>query len=175
MDRLNASIFKKLKTRQKKTLLLVSITVIAISAILIFLGFSLYNKHSSENNLVNFVCYSSSSNSTTALPVEVDLADGMNQEEAIRVALEAFHQRVNVREGSAVRDFNTITNFADGIWTVKLEVTVFNGVIGASKNNYEGGVVTRTPVQLISRESFLATIDPNSQTMKFDRLLMPGD
>jgi hypothetical protein len=175
LDRLNGSIFGKLKTRRKKTLLLVSITVIAMAAILIFLGFSLYNPHSSENNVVNFVCYSSSSNSTTALPVEVDLADGMNQEGAIRVALQAFHQRVNVREGSVVRDFNTIANFADGIWTVKLEVTVFNGVIGASKSNFEGGVVTRTPVQLISLESFLATVDPNTQTIKFDLLLMPGD
>jgi hypothetical protein len=174
MNKFNTSILKQLGAHRKKTLLLVSIAVITMVAVLLS-GFSLYNQHSSENNVMNFVCYSSLSNSTTTLSVEVDLIDGMNQEEAIRVALEAFHQGVNVREGSLVQDFQTFVNFADGIWTVKLQVTVFNGILGPFKSNYEGGVVGRTPVIWISIQSFFATIDPNAQTINFDRLHMPGD
>ncbi len=60
--------------------------------IFLFVGVSLNNQASLKNNLENFDCHFSSNSQTFSIDVEVELSDGMDQDEAVSVAINALNK-----------------------------------------------------------------------------------
>lgn len=101
----------------------------------------------------------------------------MNKEEATEVAIAAFWEAVDMGgEGATIREFNTIAEFVDGTWKVRVNSIFSSGVYGPCKDNFEGGTYSLRPgMMTMTVDSFLVIIDPNTRIVDFAETLMPVD
>lgn len=151
----------------------VLIPLIAASALA---GISPFGQSLLGSGLASFTCNSSLRNRTFTIPIEVNLADGMNKEEATAVAIAAFGEAVDMGgEGNTVRQFGTIADFVNGTWRVRITVIFSSRVYGPSKNNFEGGTYALVPGMTMTVDSFLVIIDPNARVIDFVETLVPLD
>lgn len=67
---------------------------------------------------VNFTCSCYFLNNTFTVAVEVNLTDGMNQDEAIKVANKVFE--VTIGQAGQPHQFRSASVDEDGIWTIEL-------------------------------------------------------
>jgi len=136
---------------------------------------SLLHQKPPINNLASFTCGLASSNQTFTIDVEVDLKDGMDQNEAIRVAAKAFNKATEscppfelARCSDALMlgfDLDACT-LEGGIWTVRLHLVHIN-------LDYEGLARTQdltrrraTGTRLL-HEYFELVINPFDQTIVY--------
>jgi len=150
----------------------VLIPLIAASALA---GISIFGESMSERNFISFTCYSSIRNRTFEIPVEINLADGMDQEEAKRIATEAFDEAVEMDEGGSLREFRIEASLVNGTWNMKINVIFSSHVHGPSRDNFEGGTYARVPSMTMTVDQFLVIIDPNARDIEFVECLVPLD
>ena len=150
----------------------VLIPLIAASALA---SISIFGESMSERNFISFTCHSSLRNRTFKIPVEINLADGMDQEEAKMIATEAFVKAVEMDEGDELREFRINADFSNETWNVMINVIFARHIVGPSKSNFEGGVVTRYPVRRMISDRFLVTIDSKALGIEFVECLVPTD
>lgn len=138
------------------------IVILLLTSLLIgsALGVLLYGSKPQKNNLTSFTCLFSSSSQTFTIAVEVNLTDGMDQDEAIKAAKEVFFK---VAEMSQKKDVIIVDSLArmreDGTWMVEID--------------YKEMIITEPVHQThIPRFSpvpgyFEALINPFNQTIKY--------
>ncbi len=132
---------------------------LCIAIIFVFVGVYLVNQASPKNNLESFSCHFSSSNQTFSVEVEVELSDGMDQDEAISVAASALKEVLVV---NSKEQYDPIKASADldpyGVWTVKVKCT--HSITTWSPGHW-GSMGTANTM-----ESFVAVIDPINLTIE---------
>jgi hypothetical protein len=149
----------------------VLIPLIAASALA---GISIFESASGRNS-ISFTCHSSIDNRTFEIPVEINLADRMDQEEAKRIATEAFGKAVDYGEGSTLKVFRIEANLVNSTWNVGIYTIWLTHVHGPSRDNFEGGTYSHVPSQAVMIDQFLVTIDPNARDIEFFDCLVPTD
>lgn len=159
----------------KRATLFACATLIPFILVSVFTAISSSNQIQDTNGSINFSCHSFANNRIFNMSVDIDLTKGMDQTAAARVATEIFTRGFDMGEGYAVRDFQASMHVEKGIWTIRLDVIYYGGMIGPSKLNYEGGVITRTPTQRVGHELFLIVINPDARTADLYLLLSPTD
>jgi len=90
----------------------------------VLVGVSLYSQKPPTNNLANpvsFTCYPSSSNQTFTIEIEANLTDGMDQDEALRVATRVFERNIHSHQRSPTSCSSTAFVRTDGIWIVEFD------------------------------------------------------
>jgi hypothetical protein len=159
----------------KRAVLFACTILVPFVVVFAFASISSYDQNLPAKGLVSFTCHSELRNRTFSILVEVDLADGMEREEAKLVAIKAFDVTVDMGEGGKVRELDLIAHFENGIWRVRINAIHSSGIYGPSKSGYEGGVVTPTPAMTIIVDSFIVVIDPNTRVAYFYHPLVPLD
>lgn len=105
------------------TVIMLFISVIIASALV---GVYLYGHRPQTNNLTCFTCFFASSDQTFTIDLDVNLTDGMDQNEAIKVATEVFFK---VAEMTYKRDVSITESLAhvreEGTWTVGIDYVEF--------------------------------------------------
>jgi len=113
-----------------------SVLLIGILIVTVLVGIMLYLHKPQTNSLASFTCLSSRDERFT-IALEVNLTDGMNQDEAIRVATEVFKKvsKMNAKEapsifrsGAFMREDETWTvwfEYVEEIFTVPVHQTPF--------------------------------------------------
>lgn len=140
--------------RSKKVIIAV---VLCIAFIFVFVGIFLSNQASPKSNFESFNCLSSSSGQAFSIDVEVELSDGMDQNEAVNVATCALKSIRAVDPEAREVYFGSSANLGlDGLWTVKLEWT---NVLHTFPPGHW------SPTFLVISESFEALIDPANRTV----------
>lgn len=147
--------------QQKKIRILVSATAIALIALLVFEGISLFLFHQAEGNFVSFVCNRSFSSQVFIVNANINLTDGMDQEEAMEVASKVVLEISQQSSEQSLRFlFTNSTNDGKGIWTIEYanEVHVFD-----AGRTYGGSeAIPHT------QKTLTMTINPFDQTVKYD-------
>ena len=138
-------------------------------------GISIFGESMSERNFISFTCHSSIRNRTFEIPVEVNLADGMDQEEAKMIATEAFDEAVDMGEGGSLKEFRIEATLVNGTWKIRINVIFMSHVHGPSRDNFEGGTYSHAPSVTMTVDQFLVTIDPNARDIEFVECLVPLD
>ena len=134
---------------------------LCIAFILVFVGVFLNNRASPRSNLTSFDCRSSSGNQAFSISVEVELSNGMDQNEAVNVATSALNKMLVVNSEERIGSFGSSADLGrDGVWTVRLKWTritesYFAGV-------HPGSTVPQTQM---TSGSFEAIIDPINRTV----------
>lgn len=127
-----------------KTGFLVSVALITVLTVSVLIGISLrHGKTQPNSQMANFTCRYASSDATFNVTVKVNLADGMDRDEAIKVAVEVFKVSVNARYA-----LESISVDKAGIWTVRFSW------------GYEGELLGHW---------FEAIINPFDQTVVYNR------
>jgi hypothetical protein len=147
--------------QRKKTRFLISAVAIALIIVLAFEGISLFWSQPAEGNLVSFVCSLSSSNQVFTVNANINLADGMEQDEAMEVASKVLLVISQQSTGQSLQFlFTNSTNDEKGIWTVEFtnEVAVYD-----ASRTY-GGSEAIPHIQ----KTLTMTINPFDQTVKYN-------
>lgn len=138
---------------------LIALTL-CVALVLVFVSVSFSNQALPKSNLVSFDCHISSSGQTFSIEVEVELSDGMDQEEATSVAIIAFKEKV-VGEFSPEEHLLSLGSNAilgsDGLWTVKLKYTHMRYGLPPTHDK---------PTIVETQESFEAIINPINRTVE---------
>jgi len=141
----------------------IAFALLALLFIFVIVDTYLYQQNQPTNNpadLVSFVCRSSSSNQTFTIDVDVNLTDNMNQDEAIRVALEAYVRSVSLHVNPSASFSATTLECVNGIWLVEFDMAYPISSYCAQRLH----VMTR-----VKREKFLALINPFVHTVEYAR------
>lgn len=138
-------------------------------------GISIFGESMFETNFVSFTCHSNIRDRTFEIPVEINLADGMDLEEAKRIATEAFDEAVDMDEGGSLREFRIEGNLVNGTWNMWINAIFSSHVHGPSRDNFEGGTYARVPSMTMTVEKFFVTIDPEARDIEFVDCLVPLD
>jgi len=129
-------------------------------------GISLSNQASPKNNVESFNCRYSSGNVTFSIEVEVELSDGMNPDEAVRVATSALKEILFVNSEEEIGAFRSSADLDhDGVWTVRLMWTRRGRL-----HDVISGPGTGAWIQIYERwptESLEALIDPINRTVVY--------
>jgi len=89
--------------------------------VFVFVGVSLVNQASPKINLTSFNCCLFSGNQTFSINVEVELSNGMDQNEAINVATNALNKILVINLNEQIESFGSSANLdPGGVWTVRL-------------------------------------------------------
>jgi len=101
---------------------LIALTL-CVAFILVFVGISLINQASLKNNLESFDCRHSSSSQAFSIEVEVELSDGMDQDEAVSTAVSAMEKVLFANPEMQIGIFGMSADLdRDGLWLVKLKL-----------------------------------------------------
>lgn len=131
-------------------------TIVALS---VLVSIPLYHQKPTTNSLaslVNFTC-SSSSNQTFIVDVEVNLTDGMNQDEAISVVAKAYEGARGYSVRLATRSISGAYIGENGFWTVEFHITY-------TRRKYYFGSCFGISVL---HEHFYATVNPIHHTVLY--------
>jgi hypothetical protein len=149
---------------QGKTVFIAFALLTTLTVVSVLVDIFLYRHTPSVNNQANFVvftCYIFPSNQTFTLDVEVNLGDGIDQDEAIRVATKAHAYVVNMSQKARSNIFPRLVSSSstayvheNGIWRVKLEMAY-------TRDYY----CNRAWFSSMRLEEFEATIDPTVHTV----------
>ncbi len=159
---------------KRKTFLLLGMLLAILVVTPVFMIVSSSRPIQPRNPSTSFACYSLADNQTFAIMAEVNLMDGMNQEEATNIALKVLLREADY-EGYTVQDFRTRTQPKGENWTVKLDIVYSRVLNKATKMNFEGGVTWSGPTISNVQESFNMTINPNAQTVTIHPVLLEAD
>lgn len=99
--------------KNKKGFILLTVAI-ALLTFFIVTGVIFHFQKPETNKPTSFTCRYDSSNETFAVAVEIDLTDGMNQDEAVKVATEVFKVSVGGQY-----ELRTVTADEQGLWTVE--------------------------------------------------------
>lgn len=121
-DAQNSAPQKKVWYRSK-IVFVAFVTVFALLAALMYVGITSLIQEPLVNNLVCFTCRPSTGNQTFAVMVEVNVTDGMDQDEAIKVANKVFGKGFELDPNYDLRSVS-IERMSDehGIWLVDFYV-----------------------------------------------------
>jgi hypothetical protein len=159
---------------KRKTFLLLGMLLAILVITPVFMIVSSSHPIQPGSPSTSFACYSLADNQTFAITAEVNLTDGMNQEEATNIALKVLLREADY-EGYTVQDFRTRTQPKGENWTVKLDIVYSRVLNKATKMNFEGGVTWSGPTISNVQESFNMTINPNAQTVTIYPVLLEAD
>jgi hypothetical protein len=148
--------------------------MIPLVVVLIFVSTSLFGQSSQGSEFVSFTCNSTLRNRTFTIPIKVNLTDGMNKEEATAVATAAFKEAVDMGEGSTLKEFSTIADFANGTWKVRISSIFLSSPHGPWKSDFEGGTYGSGGMRVMV-DLFLVIINPNTRIIDFIETLVPID
>ena len=101
--------------RGKKGFILFTVAITLLTFPIV-IGVSSYFQKPETNKPTSFTCRYNSSNQTFAVSAEIDLTDGMNQDEAVKVATEVFKASVG-----AQYQLRTASANEQGMWTVEFD------------------------------------------------------
>lgn len=102
---------------------LVAVLLIASIAIFTAIGFILLSQRSQAENLVTFTCTASDDRTVFSVAVDVNIADGLDENEAVTITQKVFERMPrpdNYRFQSSVVECN---KDEDGVWNVKPTLT----------------------------------------------------
>lgn len=139
------------------------VLLLCIAFILVFVGVFLNSQASPRSNPTSFDCRSSSGAQTFSINAEVELSNGMDQNEAVNVATIALSKVLVINSEERIGSFGSSADLGrDGVWAVRLKWTrvtdsFFTGV-------HPGSTVPQT--QMISG-SFEAIVDPVNRTVVY--------
>lgn len=141
----------------------IALSLLAILVIVsILVGVSLYHQKpptDGATNLVSFTCCLTSSNKTFTVAAEVNLTDGMDQDEAIKVATKVFEKEAHSISEAPISFSQTASVSENGVWMISLyRVYTSTGYFEPGHS----GLNTR-----IVRERFEATINPFDCTVVY--------
>lgn len=145
--------------QRRRTRFLVSAAAIALLIVLAFEGLSLFWPHPAGGNLVSFVCSPSSSNQAFIVNAKINLADGMDQDEAMEVASKVFLEISQQPVGQwTLQLLYTKSNHDEkGMWAVEF---ICAARAREANRAYSDGLPT-------PRKSLTMTINPFDQTVKY--------
>jgi hypothetical protein len=139
---------------------LVSAAVIVFLVVLAFAGIFLFWHSSAEGNLVSFVCTPSSSGQAFIVNARINLADGMNQNEAMEVGSKVFPE-ISLQAPGGLLQLLSADSVCDeeGIWTVKF---TFGSPVPDASRTYSGSEAMRHVLKTV-----VMTINPFDKTVKY--------
>jgi hypothetical protein len=132
----------------------IGIIVISIIAAIIFYG--------QKPHEIVFTCHSESTNQTFTTTAEVNLADGMDETEAITLASKVFDQAVTVDTNYILQSVVVLSiNQTSDTWKITMErkYTTTNTMLGL-QHGY-------APIILQISWTLQATINPTNQTIQY--------
>jgi len=163
MMELNLKIGSNLtRGRRRFVLPTISLSLIVIS---IIAAITLYSPKPHEIALISFTCLSESTNQTFTTTAEVNLADGMDETEAITLASRVFDYELH----SMISDPNYILQSATVLnteqtaetWKIAVERTY------TTNWNMQGWWHGYEPILLRQSWTLQATINPTNQTIHY--------
>jgi hypothetical protein len=147
--------------KRRRTRFLVSATAIAFLTILTLEGILNYWSPTADGNLVCFVCNPSSSNQAFLVNANINLTDGMNQNEAMEVASKVLFGISQQTAGPSLQLLSVnCSHDEEGIWTA--EFTLGAPVYDASRT-YGGSEATPHALR-----TCVMAINPFDRTVKYN-------
>ena len=114
----------EVKTQYKVKRARIGFVLLALLSVSVLIGVSVYTQVQTNNvaSLVSFTCRPLSGNLTFVVSVAVDLKDGLDEMEAVRVASEVYnvYDKSHISHTARLRYFTSRTCMQEtGIWTVE--------------------------------------------------------
>ncbi len=150
----------RVQTKQRRRIkLIVSAGAIALFVILVFEGVSLFSPLPARVDLVSFICSSYVGEQTFTVKANVNLTDGMSQDEATKVASIVLSE-ISQLPSEASLECSTNSKCDDeGIWTVEF---AFGTRVHDASRSYGGSEAIPRILKV-----YVMTIDPRDQTVKY--------
>jgi len=127
----------------------------------VFEGISLFWSQPAEGNLISFVCSTSSSNQAFTVNANINLTNGMDQDEAIEVASKVLLEISQQSVGKSLQLLSTnSTHDEKGIWTIAFTY----GAPAHDANRTYGGSEAIPRIE----KTLTLTVNPFDQTVKYN-------